>query len=79
MAKLAKLDVKGTENLKSDIDEIIQMAEVLKNIEVKDYIPEEKGILRRDAIEPSFEREDILRNASKTADGFIIVPKVVGE
>lgn len=79
IAKMAKIEVSDSEKLKSDIESVIKMAEVLKDIEFEKALPDEEGFLREDEIKPSFERSEMLDNAPMKKDGHIIVPKTVGE
>lgn len=78
LAKMAKLKTKDAEKFQNDIANVIKMAEDLNEIGIEADMAEE-GVLREDEIKESFEKEEMLKNASVKKDGYIIVPKIVGE
>ena len=78
LAKLAMLHENDAVKFTNDINEIIRLAEVLKNIEICELFDEYEGVLREDKAEKSMDRNTILSNAKCKKDGYIIIPKVMG-
>lgn len=84
VAKLARLNLteEETERLMNDMGSIIGFADKLNELDTEGVVPTAHAIpmqnaFREDEVKPSFEREDILKNApSSDGDGFLI-PKVV--
>ena len=77
LAKLAMLDVKYAEELKRDIDNMLNMAKVLDEIECESFMPDKEGFLREDKAEASFDREKLLCNAPERKNDAFVVPKTV--
>lgn len=84
VAKLARLNLteEETERLMNDMGSIIGFADKLNELDTEGVVPTAHAIpmqnaFREDEVKPSYEREDILKNApSSDGDGFLI-PKVV--
>jgi aspartyl-tRNA(Asn)/glutamyl-tRNA(Gln) amidotransferase subunit C len=84
VAKLARLNLteEETERLMSDMGSIIGFADKLNELDTEGVVPTAHAIpmqnaFREDEVKPSYDREDILKNApSSDGDGFLI-PKVV--
>ena len=84
VAKLARLNLteEETERLMNDMGSIIGFADKLNELNTEGVVPTAHAIpmqnaFREDEVKPSYEREDILKNApSSDGDGFLI-PKVV--
>lgn len=70
LAKLAALSCLDAENAKNDIEKILEMAEILREVDNEEYASDGQGILRND--------EECECDAP-IIEGYIIVPKVVGE
>ena len=84
ISKLAKLEFKDEELEKftSQMNEILDYMEQLNEINTDDIEPlyhviELGNVLKDDEVEPSYSREEILKNAPVKSDGFIIVPRVI--
>lgn len=84
VAKLARLNLtdEETESLKVDMQNIIAFADKLSELDTADVVPTAHAIpmsnaFRPDEVRPSFDREDILKNAPARNDEAFIVPKVV--
>ncbi len=81
MATLSKLEIKEEEMpvYIKELESMLSLAEEIDaDLEVKDEnIPEYTDFrsLRKDKVKPSFEREDMLRNAPEECDGFIRLRK----
>ena len=84
VAKLARLNLteEETERLMNDMGSIIGFADKLNELNTEGVVPTAHAIpmqnaFREDEVKPSYDREDILKNApSSDGDGFLI-PKVV--
>ncbi len=84
VAKLARLNLteEETERLMNDMGSIIGFANKLNELDTTGVVPTAHAIpmqnaFREDEVKPSYDREDILKNApSSDGDGFLI-PKVV--
>lgn len=68
LAKMAMLDVSDVENVWTDVEKMLERAEILKDIEPMDCLIKTDCVLRSD------EAENF-----KCEGGYIVVPKVVGE
>lgn len=84
LAKLSKLKFSDVELEKftSDISNIVEFANQLDKINVDEVKPtahilDLKNVLRKDEIKPSFNREEMLKNAPSKDAGCISVPKVM--
>ncbi len=81
VAKLARLriDEKDVAEFETQMNDILGMVEKLPPLESKEALIDTNITmqLRKDEIEPSFKREDMLKNAHETAAGCIVVPKTV--
>ena len=84
VAKLARLNLTDgdTESLKTDMENIIAFADKLSELDTKDVIPTAHAIpmqnaFREDVVRPSYDRDELLKNAPVAEDGAYIVPKVV--
>ncbi|MEG2295935.1 MAG: Asp-tRNA(Asn)/Glu-tRNA(Gln) amidotransferase subunit GatC, partial [Oscillospiraceae bacterium] len=81
IAKLAKLKIEEDKIGKFEI-EIRKMVEMIENLpdihkEYSDLDEHTPMLLRKDSIEPSLKREDVLKNAPQTQVGCLVVPKTV--
>ncbi len=84
LANLSKLEFTEEEivKLQKDLEEIVGFAESLNEIDTdniveRSHILDKKNVFRKDIVEPSFERKDMLKNAITKEAGCISVPKVV--
>ena len=86
VAKLAKLEFTESEldQLTNELNGVLGHIDELKEVDVKDVAPLENvneaveaNVFRRDEVEPSLSREETLRNAPRSADGYFLVPKVL--
>ena len=81
LAKLAKLSIPEdkVEEFRKKMEDIIQMVENLPDIDTEGSLvdPTDTMELRKDEVQPSFPRNEMLRNAPYTAAGCILIPKVV--
>lgn len=84
VAKLAKLSLseEETTKLQSDMESIIEFANTLSELDTKDVFATAharpmKNAFREDVIKPSYDREEILKNAPQAEDDGFAVPKVV--
>ena len=81
IAKLAKLTVSPEEldGLTKDMNEIIEFANTINAVAADssdfDNINNLSNVLREDAPVPSFEREEILKNAVNQEDGYFLVKR----
>ena len=81
LAKLAKLSIPEdkVEEFRKKMEDIIQMVENLPDLDTQGSLvdPTDTMELRKDEVQPSFPRDEMLRNAPYTAAGCILIPKVV--
>ncbi len=81
LAKLGKLSIPEdkVEEFRKKMEDIIQMVENLPDIEIDGSLvdPTDTMELRKDEVQPSFPRDEMLQNAPYTAAGCILIPKVV--
>lgn len=84
IAKLARLEISNEELEKytTDLDNIVNYANTLSNIDVSNVKPTNhildiKNVFRADEVKPSYDREEILKNAPTKAGGCVSVPKVI--
>ena len=81
IAKLAKLEIPEQEipKMEQELSSIVSMVEKLPELVSKDSLldPENTMELRPDVVQPSFARDEMLKNAPDTSAGCLMVPKVV--
>lgn len=81
LAKLAKLSIPEdkVEEFRKKMEGIIQMVENLPDLDTQGSLvdPTNTMELRKDEVQPSFPRNEMLQNAPYTAAGCILIPKVV--
>ena len=81
LAKLAKLSIPEdkVEEFRKKMEDIIQMVENLPDLDTTGSLvdPTDTMELRKDEVQPSFPRNEMLQNAPYTAAGCILIPKVV--
>ena len=81
LAKLAKLSIPEdkVEEFRKKMEDIIQMVENLPDLDTQGSLvdPTNTMELRKDEVQPSFPRDEMLQNAPYTAAGCILIPKVV--
>lgn len=81
IATLAKLSVEESElpQLTQDMAQMISFADAINAVSAEasdfDQINGLVNVLREDVVEPSFPREEILKNAESQDDGFFLVKK----
>lgn len=84
IASLARLEFtdeeleKYTKNM-ADIVDFANSLSVLdvSNVEPTNHILDIKNVFRKDEVKPSYDREEILKNAPTKAGGCVSVPKVI--
>lgn len=84
VANLARLNLSQNEKEKmvKDIPAIIDFANKLNKVNTDGIQPTAhilniSNVFRKDEVRPSFDREDILRNAPESEEGCIKVPQIV--
>lgn len=81
LAKLSKLSIPEDkiEEFRKKMEDIIQMVENLPDLDTEGSLvdPTDTMELRKDEVQPSFPRDEMLKNAPYTAAGCILIPKVV--
>ena len=81
LAKLAKLSIpeEKVDEFRKKMEDIIQMVENLPDLDTQGSLvdPTNTMELRKDEVQPSFPRNEMLQNAPYTAAGCILIPKVV--
>ena len=83
-AKLAGLELSDEEisTYRDQLEQILNYVDQLGSVDVEGVEPLAHpggftDVLREDEVREGLENEDALRNASRQADGFFIVPRVV--
>ena len=83
VASLAKLKVSESEmeTLTSQMDGIVEFANKIseldtENVEPTNHILTVQNVMREDVVVPSYDRNEIIKNAPKKEAGCIIVPSV---
>ena len=84
IAKLSKLNLtqEELEKYTNELSSIVDFANELSNINVAGIKPtahilDIKNVFRKDEVQPSYDREEILKNAPSKDAGCVSVPKVV--
>ncbi len=84
IAKLSKLKLteEELEKYTEDLSSIVDFANELSSIDVEGVKPtahilDIKNVFRKDEVKPSYDREEILKNAPSKDAGCVSVPKVV--
>ena len=82
VASLARLKFTDEELKNLNLEAIIEFADKLSEIDtekeaITNYISDIHNVFREDEVKPSFDRDDILKNAPAKARGCVLVPKVV--
>lgn len=84
VAKLARLkvDVKDEENLKNELNNILEWVDKLQKVDTENIDPmlsvsNEPMPMREDKVTSKLENNQILSNAPEKKAGFFVVPKVV--
>ena len=81
MARLSKLYIKDEEldALAKDMDNIIAFAETISAAQCEqtnfDNINNLSNVLREDVVVPSYDREEILKNAESQDEGYFLVKR----
>lgn len=81
IAKLAKLSIpdEKVEKFQKEMEGIIEMVENLPDLNTEGALvdPTNTMELRKDEVQPSYPRNEMLKNAPTTAAGCVMIPKVV--
>lgn len=84
LANLSKIQIEDEEREKlvSDMSAIVDLMDAMNEVTIEDDINlNGEGVnlenLREDEIVESYDRENILANASHKKDGFFVVPKIM--
>lgn len=84
VAILSRLKLSDEEKVQvqNDLGSIIDYIDLLNNVDTTDIEPMShtfaiKNVFRKDEVQPSFDREELLKNAPKRDEESFIVPKTV--
>lgn len=84
VAELAKLrlDENEKELMAQDLSKVLMYMDVLNSLDTSDVAPVThvfgvENVFREDEVQPSFNRDEILKNGIDVADGCFKVPKTV--
>ena len=84
IANLSKLYIEEEklEKYTKDLSNVVDLANSLEKVNVEgvnptNHILDIKNVFREDEVVPSFNREDVLKNAPQAQGGCVSVPKVV--
>lgn len=84
LAELARLDLDEdeTESLKDDLNEILDLAEKIQDVDTEDVEPTYHAIpvtdvTREDECHESTDPDKVLKHAPDASDGYFVVPKVI--
>ena len=74
-----KIDPREEEKFANEMANIIQMVEHLPDIQGDGTLidPDHPMTMRKDEVEPSFRRDELLKNAPQVQAGCVVVPKVM--
>ena len=77
-----KLDEKQEEKMQSELAAVIEYMDVLnkldtENVEPLSHVFSITNVMRDDEVKPSYDREELLKNAPDHTDETFIVPKTV--
>lgn len=77
-----KPDEAETARMTAELEKIVSYMDLLSALDVEDIEPMShvfpvKNVMRPDTVEPSFPREELLKNAPGRADEAFLVPKAV--
>ena len=84
IAKLARLKITDDElnEYKKNLQEIVDFADTINSVNTDDVgemisVNENYNVFRKDEIRPSFQREELLKNAPSQDEGMFRIPKVI--
>ena len=84
LADLARLHFSDTEkeSIKTDLQNMLAMVDKISSVDTTDVEPllhmtGNVSVMREDEVKGSISNEAALQNASRAAEGFFIVPKVI--
>lgn len=84
IAELSKLELQGaaSEKMKQELESIAEFMATLNKLDTENtepltHVGSLANVFREDKVEPSFDREDILKNAKCRTDECFTVPKTV--
>lgn len=77
-----KLDDSQSERMQKEIGDVVKYMEVLNTLDTDGIEPishvfDVHNVLRADEVNPSYEREELLKNAPAHTDESVVVPKTV--
>lgn len=77
-----KLDDSETEDMQAQMSAIVDYMDILNTLDTEDVEPLSHifnitNVMRDDAVEPSFDRAEILKNAPEHTEETFVVPKTV--
>ncbi len=77
-----KLDEQSAAKMEKELGAIVDYMEILKQIDTDGVEPLSHvfnitNVMREDEVVPSYQREDILKNAPEHTDETVVVPKTV--
>ena len=79
---MLSLDDEKNKMLQKNLDDILEHAEKLNELDTKDveptsYILKQQNVMREDVPGKVWDRDDMLKNAAETDEGCFVVPKVM--
>ncbi|WP_066647967.1 Asp-tRNA(Asn)/Glu-tRNA(Gln) amidotransferase subunit GatC [Christensenella timonensis] len=79
---MLSLDDDKKKMLQKNLDDILEHAEKLNELDTKDveptsYILKQQNVMREDVPGKVWDRDDMLKNAAETDEGCFVVPKVM--
>lgn len=81
IAKLSRLEISQDEipKIAKNMENIIHLVENMPSFDSEELKLDENNpmILRSDEVAPSFNREELLKNAPELSMGCIVVPKII--
>jgi len=84
IAKLARINLSESEKTTflPQLESVLEYLDVLNQVDVENVKPtyrvnDQKNVLREDLIEDSFDQKTALSSASKTQDGYFVVPGTI--
>ena len=84
IAKLARINLSESEKntFLPQLESVLEYLDVLNQVDVENINPtyrvnDQKNVLREDLIKDSFDQKTALSGASKTQDGYFVVPGTI--
>lgn len=83
-SKLAKIDIGNDPKISGDIERLLESFSQIQSVDLKDFEPmvlppQCELAMRDDTRIPGVQKDNALKQAPCTSNGFYLVPKIVGD